>query len=275
MLDWFVKKVVAMRILLCHNHYQHSGGEDRVFWDEGTLLESHGHEVTRFTMHNDVIDEIGRLDLLKKTLWNTDSANRLRSLIRQQQPDVMHCTNLFPLISPAVYYVAKDESVAVVQSLHNYRLICPKAQFVRDGKVCEKCLGKSIAWPAIRHACYKDSRSATAVVVAMLAFHRRKKTWAKMVDRFITPTQFVKEKYVEGGFPAEKIDVKPNFVIPDPGPGSGGGEYFVFAGRLSPEKGLDTLLDAWSKLPSDLNLKIVGDGPMAGQVQRAANSDPD
>ena len=99
------------------------------------MLESHGHEVTRFTMHNDVIDEIGRLDLLKKTLWNTDAANRLRSLIRQQRPDVMHCTNIFPLISPAAYCVAKDESVAVVQSLHTYRLICPKAQFVRDGKV--------------------------------------------------------------------------------------------------------------------------------------------
>jgi glycosyltransferase involved in cell wall biosynthesis len=271
--QWQRKILVAMKVLLCHNHYQHPGGEDRVFWDEGTLLESRGHTVTRFTMHNDVIAQIGRLDLARKTLWNTDAANQLRSLIQQQQPDVMHCTNLFPLISPAAYYVARKMRVAVVQSLHNYRMICPKAQFMRDGRVCEKCLGKSIAWPAIRHACYRESRSATATIVAMLAYHRRKKTWTTMVDRYITPTQFVKDKYVEGGFPTEKIEVKPNFVFPDPGAGSGDGQYFVFAGRLSPEKGLDTLLDAWSQLPPDVHLRIVGDGPMASRVQRAADSD--
>lgn len=262
-----------MKILLCHNFYQQPGGEDQVFGDEGALLESRGHEVVRYTLHNDDISDMGKLALARKTLWNEASANQIRKIIRSERPDVMHCTNIFPLISPAAYYVAREEGVAVVQSLHNYRTICPKAQFVRDGKVCESCLGKSIAWPAILHGCYRDNRSATAAVVAMLAYHRKKQTWSKIVDRFIALTEFSKQKHIEGGLPADKIDVKPNFVSPDPGVGSGNGDYAVFVGRLSPEKGVGTLLEAWSHLRRDLRLRIVGDGPLADDVRKAAAAD--
>jgi glycosyltransferase involved in cell wall biosynthesis len=262
-----------MKVLLCHNYYQQPGGEDQVFEDESALLEAHGHDVVRYTLHNDSIDQLGKLDLLRKTLWNHQSAEAIRETIRRTRPDVMHCHNVFPLISPAAYHVAKQEQVAVVQTLHNYRTVCPKAVLLRDGKICESCLGKSIAWPAIVHSCYRDSRAASATVAALLAFHRAKKTWTHSVDRFIALTEFSKQKHVEGGLPAEKIDVKPNFVNPDPKIGGGNGDYAVFVGRLSPEKGIETLLDGWSHLKRDLNLKIIGDGPLADDVRRAAQED--
>ncbi|MDE0866827.1 MAG: glycosyltransferase [Rubripirellula sp.] len=262
-----------MKILLCHNLYQQPGGEDRVFEDEGSLLEMYGHEVVRFTMRNDSIEEISKIQLVAKTFWNSEAAKQLGDIIRHERPQVMHCTNTFPLISPAAYQVAKDNGLGVVQSIHNYRMLCPKAQFVRDGQVCEKCLGKTFAWPAIYHGCYKGSRSATTVVAAMTAYHRSRKTWDRLVDCFIAPTQFVKDKHVEAGFDAEKIVVKPNFVFPDPGTGSGAGNYAAFAGRLSPEKGVDTLLETWQHINRDIPLKIAGDGPLAAKVQQAANSD--
>lgn len=262
-----------MRILLCHNRYQHAGGEDRVFEDEGALLEKYGHQVFRFTISNDSIVDLNRIELVAKTFWNKAVASELDQIICRDRPDVMHVTNAFPLISPSAYKVAKDHGVGVVQSIHNYRMLCPKAQFVRNSQVCEKCLGKRFAWPAIYHACYKENRLATTVVAAMTAFHRARNSWTQLVDRFIAPTQFVKDKHVEGGFDARQIDVKPNFVFPDPGSGSGDGNYVAFAGRLSAEKGVDTLLETWQHLSANVRLKIAGDGPLADRVKAAADAD--
>ncbi len=262
-----------MRVLLCHNRYQHSGGEDRVFEDEGSLLEKHGHEVSRFTMSNDAITGMNRLELVAKTFWNKAAASELGKIIRRERPQIMHCTNTFPLISPAAYRIAKEHGVGVVQSIHNYRMLCPKAQFVRDSQVCEKCLGRRFAWPAIIHACYRESRIATAVVASMTAYHRGQKSWSSLVDRFIAPTQFVKDKHVEAGFEPDTIEVKPNFVFPDPGTGTGDGNYVAFAGRLSGEKGVDILLETWRHLQADVRLKIAGDGPLAGDVQAASDAD--
>ncbi len=262
-----------MRILLCHNRYQHAGGEDRVFEDEGALLEKYGHQVFRFTISNDSIVDLNRIELVAKTFWNKAVASELDQIICRDRPDVMHVTNAFPLISPSAYKVAKDHGVGVVQSIHNYRMLCPKAQFVRNSQVCEKCLGKRLAWPAIYHACYKENRLATTVVAAMTAFHRARNSWTQLVDRFIAPTQFVKDKHIEGGFDARQIDVKPNFVFPDPGSGSGDGNYVAFAGRLSAEKGVDTLLETWQHLSANVRLKIAGDGPLADRVKAAADAD--
>src|SRR5439155_20865546 len=146
----------------------------------------------------------------------------------------------------------------------------PGANFYRDGKPCEDCLGKSLPLPGVKHKCYRDSRAATAATAAMLSFHRAIGTWANAVDAYITPTNFAREKFIAGGLPAEKIHVKPNFVEPDPGIGAGGGGYAIFVGRLSHEKGLDTLLAAWDLCRDVLPLKIVGDGPLAGPVKNAA-----
>jgi len=262
-----------MKILLCHNHYRQPGGEDQSFAAEARLLESHGHDLLRFTLSNDTIQRMSYWDVSRCTVWNRQVYRRLRALIRRERPQVMHCTNTFPLISPAAYYAARAEGVAVVQSLRNYRLLCPNALFLRSGRICEDCLGKAVAWPGVLHGCYRQNRPATAVVAAMLAIHRAMKTWTRTVSLYFTPTEFARQKCIEGGLPAEQIAVKPNFVHPDPTPGAGRGGYAVFVGRLSGEKGIDTLLAAWSRLPEAVGLKIVGDGPLANRVRRAAADD--
>ena len=264
-----------MKVLVCHNFYTRPGGEDRVYADETALLETHGHAVTRFERHNDAIADMGRARLVTDTFWSRETERALDGLIRAERPDVMHCHNTFPLISPSAYAAAKAHGVAVVQTLHNYRLVCPKAELMREGRVCEKCLGRTFAAPAIRHACYRGSRSATATLAAMLAWHRARGT-LEHVDRFIVPTVFVKAKMVEGGLAPERITPKPNFVsgTPEPGEGAKGGRKgVVFVGRLSPEKGVNVLLDAWSRLKSDVELRILGDGPLAPDVAAAAERD--
>lgn len=259
-----------MKILVCHNVYQQPGGEDQVFEDECRLMEDTGHTVVRYTKHNDQLNGMGRLAMLRNTIWNRNTEEELRLLIRAERPDVMHCHNTFPLISPSAYSAAKEQGVAVVQTLHNYRLLCPGATLLRDGSVCEDCLGKKVKLNAVRHGCYRGSKAASAAVTAMLAWHQSKGTWTNSIDRYIALTEFSRQKFVEAGFPAERISVKPNIVQPDPGFGQHDGGYAVFVGRLAPEKGIDCLLAAWDQLAQETPLKIIGDGPLAGQVKAVA-----
>lgn len=258
---------------MVHNFYQHAGGEDQVFAAESELLENQGHSVWRYTLHNDQIKTTQPIVAAGKTLWNHAVYQDVRSLIRQHQIQVAHFHNTFPLVSPAAYYAAKAEGAAVVQTFHNYRLLCANALFLRDGKVCESCLGKP-AIAAVQNGCYRNSKVASAAVATMLSAHWAAKTWTRQVDRYIALTEFARQKFIQGGVPAEKLVVKPNFVAPDPGVGAGDGGYALFVGRLSEEKGVDLLLDAWKQLDGKLPLKIVGDGPLADRVAAAVGRVP-
>jgi glycosyltransferase involved in cell wall biosynthesis len=259
-----------MKILAVHNRYQRPGGEDQVFVDETTLLETRNHRVLRYEVHNDQVKQANRLALAKDTVWNTSAYRELRALIRRERPHVVHFHNTLPLVSPAGYYAARAEGVPVIQTLHNYRLLCPVALFFRDGRVCEDCMGKAVPWPGVVHRCYRGSRTASGVIATMLTVHRALRTWTEMVDVYVALTEFARNKFIEGGLPAGKIVVKPNFVAPDPGRGQGGGGYALFVGRLAPEKGTETMLAAWDRLRTKIPLKIVGDGPLRDQVVEAA-----
>ena len=263
-----------MKVLAVHNRYQQPGGEDQVFLAETALLESYGHRVVRYSTHNDRVADMNRLALVGNTLWNSSTYRELRALIRRERPHVAHFHNTFPLISPAGYYAARAEGVPVVQTLHNYRLLCPNALFFRDGGVCEDCMGKFVPWPGVVHKCYRGSRAASALVTAMLTTHRVLRTWTEAVDVYVALTEFARRKFIQGGLPAGKLLVKPNFVYPDPGPGEGRGGYALFVGRLSPEKGVGTLLAAWERLERRIPLKVVGDGPLRKQAAEAANRHP-
>lgn len=263
-----------MRILTLHNHYQQPGGEDHVFFGETSLLERNGHTVLKYTMHNDAASNMNPMTLARRTVWNEEVHREVSSLCRTERPEVAHFHNTFPLISPAAYYAVRAAGIPIIQSLHNYRLLCPNALFYRDGHICEDCLGKSVPWPGLVHACYRDSRAATGVVGALLTTHRVLKTWHRLVDVFIAPTDFVRQKYIEGGFPSEKIVVKPHFVYPDPGTGEHAGNYALFVGRLTVEKGVRTLLRAWTNLCPAIPLKIVGDGPLGQEVSAAVKDLP-
>ena len=257
-----------LTVLVCHNYYQLPGGEDRVFEDEANLLEEHGHRVIRYTRRNDDVRSLGRLRTAQQSVWNRRTHREVRELIARERPDVMHCTNGFPLISPSAYYAARAAGVPVIQTLQNYRLLCPASVLMRDGEICEDCVGKSFAWPGVIHGCYRGSRIGTACVAGMLTIHRMAGTWRRAVSRYVVATEFGRQKFIEGGIRASQIAVKPNFVSPAPPPGRGAGKYFAFVGRLAPEKGIDTLLEAWSRC--NVPLKILGDGPLAGRVARFA-----
>lgn len=263
-----------MKIVICHNFYQQPGGEDQVFADEARLLSQHGHDVISLSVHNDEIKGHTALSIAGKTLWNRQSYDVVADAAKRAQADVVHFHNTFPLLSPAAYYAARSAGAAVVQTLHNYRLICPGATFFRDGQVCEKCLGKWFAWQAVRHGCYRDNRGATAVTALMLSAHRVARTYQRQVDAFIALTDFARGKYIEGGLPRGRTVVKPNFVDPDPTPGTGGGGYAVFVGRLDAGKGVEQLLRAWLTDYPGLPLKIIGDGAMASLVQKSAHEAP-
>ncbi|HUJ71838.1 MAG TPA: glycosyltransferase family 4 protein [Verrucomicrobiae bacterium] len=258
-----------MRVLLVHNHYRIPGGEDTVVQAEKSMLEEHGHTVSLLESNNtDISGVLGELRAGIDTVYSRAGKRRVAAEIDRFRPDVMHVHNFILLFSPAVYFAAREKGVPVIQTLHNYRLACPKAVFFRDGHVCEDCLGR-MPIPGIRHACYRESRTATAAIVAMLMVHRALGTWTDKVDAYIALTEFARSKLVAGGIPSEKLTVKPNFVHPSPAVGNGDGGFALFVGRLSEEKGVSTLLAAWKHLAKEIPLRIIGDGPLAGIVRSA------
>ncbi len=258
-----------MNILSVHNLYQIRGGEDESRDSEERLLRERGHHVDVYEENNDRVAKLHPVQLGLQTVWSQDAYQTVRQKLRTFPSDLVHVQNFFPLISPSVYYAAQAEGTPVVQTLRNYRLICPNGLFFRDGQVCEDCLGKFIPYPGVIHACYRQNRGATAATATMLTVHRMMRTWLKQVNIFISLSEFARQKFIEAGFPGDKIIVKPNFVSPDPGIGQGQGGYALYVGRLSVEKGLDILLTAWENLQGNIPLKIVGEGPLEGQVLEA------
>ena len=257
-----------MKILVCHNSYRYRGGEDQVFADEVSMLRDAGHEVITYQRHNQEIESIGQADVAVQTIWSRRSYRELRSLIRCERPAVAHFHNTFPLISPSAYYAARHEHVPVVQTLHNFRLLCPGSTLLRDGQVCEQCVGKLFAAASVRNGCYKQSRKGSLVAASMLATHWRMRTWTSVVSRYIALTAFARDKFVAGGLPAERVTIKPNCVQPDPGFREQPERFAVYVGRLSEEKGIRQLLTAWKLLGGQVPLKLAGEGPLESLVRQ-------
>jgi glycosyltransferase involved in cell wall biosynthesis len=259
-----------MRILIAHNRYQASGGEDAVVRDETALLRRHGHCVELLEEDNDAINGFrGKVVASTSIFYSAPSRRRMKRVLDDFRPEIVHVHNWFPMLSPSIILAASASRVPVVQTLHNYRMLCANALLYRDGAACTDCVGKSLPLGGIAHACYRGSRLGSAVITAAYAFHRLARTW-DAVDSFIAVSEFQREILVRGGLPADKIQVKPNFVALDSLSVKRDPDGFaLFVGRLSPEKGIGTLLSAWNTGRMPLRLKIIGDGPMADTVRTA------
>lgn len=260
-----------MRVLIVHNAYQLRGGEDSVVEAESALLSQSGQAVELWTRHNDDVNEMSRLALAAETMWSMPSWRELRRRVAAFRPDVIHVHNTLPLISPSVFWAADSCGVPVVQTLHNFRLMCPQATFLREERVCEDCLGRAVPWPGIRHGCYRGSTLQTAAVAGAVSLHRALGTWRSKVTRYIALNNFCKSKFVEGGLPAARIDVKPNFVDRAAEPVWEGRQGGLYVGRLSVEKGVQTLLQAMRLHPQH-GITVIGGGPLEAGVQEVAGA---
>lgn len=262
-----------MRVLVVHNRYRSSmpSGENAVVDQELHMLRERGLDVHLLTVDS---DEIAGWPARRKALlpgrvvWSRDGAHLVRTRIDDVRPDVVHFHNTFPLLSPAALRAASATGVRVVKTLHNFRPLCPEGMFFRDGRVCEDCLGRT-PLPAVRHGCYRGTRRATLPLAVADAVHERAGTWRNAVDAYITPSAFARGRYVAAGWPEERLVVKYN-TAPDTslrrdGPGRG----FVCLARLGAEKGVDVLLDAWSRAFPDggEGLAIVGSGDLEDELR--------
>lgn len=252
------------RIVIAHNFYQQRGGEDAVVEAESALLTSNGHDVMAFSRHNDDIQSMAKLAMVRETFWSSSTKAQLAARMADFAPDLIHVHNTFPLLSPAVYWAANHLKVPVIQTLHNFRLMCPQAMFLRNGKVCEDCLGK-VPWRGAVRGCYRGSVAQSTVLASMVTFHRAIGTWQNKVTRYIALNEFCRSKFIAGGLPAERVVVKPNFVdfaAPPETVRAG----FLFVGRLSAEKGIDVLVNAAKSLQT-ADVRVAGTGPEAGALQ--------
>ncbi len=203
--------LMRLKILVAHNSYRERGGEDAVVDAEVALLRSCGHEVIEYRRDNAAIPAGGGLSLLRQTLWSQSVADEVSDMIHDARPQVVHIHNTFPLLSPAIYWAAASAQVPVVQTLHNFRLLCAQATFLRDASVCEDCLGK-LPWRGVFRKCYRDSSVQSAALVATLGLHRTIGTYRHKDSRYIARSQFSNHKFVEGWRPAHKIVVIEYFV---------------------------------------------------------------
>jgi glycosyltransferase involved in cell wall biosynthesis len=314
---------------MVHNFYQSSSpsGEDVVFKNEVELLKKNNVNVVIYEKYNDEIRDYGLWDkfiLPFRNIWSERTYREIKELIKKEKPDIAHFHNIWYLISPSAYYACKDEGVPVVQTLHNFRIFCANGLLMRDGKICEECMpfkkGErfwvmgdrfKIIKNAVRYGCYRNSRLYSLPIALMQYFHWLKKTWVEKVDAYIALTEFGKKKFIEAGLPEDKIFVKPNFFANPPEPNYSHKNYAIFLGRLSVEKGLNILIEAFKLLnksyqnnsithnpsptthnlspmtynpspmthdPSPIThapiyLKIIGDGPLRENLQQIVKRD--
>lgn len=255
-----------MNILLVHNYYRLPGGEDTVVEAEEKLLRDHGHNVTLYTRDNRESENYSGLQKLllpMRFLYNPKTYRDIRRIIKEKNIDIVHVHNTLMLVSPAVYYAAVSKKVPVVQTIHNFRLLCPGAVFFRDGAVCEDCLTKGLGC-AVTHRCYRGSKAQTLACVLSLRYHRMRGIYKKL--NYICLTEFNRRKLLNlRGIRPDRVMVKPNFVVQTEGlvPQTDRADRIIFVGRLEELKGLRVLLESWRLLgPSAPRLVICGTGPL-------------
>lgn len=265
-----------MKILFIHNKYQFKGGEDTTLEMEASLLRSKDHTVQILEFNNDQLGSLSsKITSGIRAFYNLQSAKQLKQVIAEFAPDVIHIHNLFFRASPSILYAAKKMRIPVVMTVQNYRFLCANALLLREQKVCELCVHKTFPLDGIRHKCYRSSYLESALVTSITGIHKLLHTWHQKVDLYISPSSFLKSKlqHSSARFPDEKVVVKPNFIHDLQMDETSREDYFLFVGRTSEEKGIQTLLSAFAANPH-LKLVIAGDGPLKNNVIAQAAQSP-
>jgi glycosyltransferase involved in cell wall biosynthesis len=256
-----------MRILVAHNAYLYRGGEDTVVESEIALLQRHGHEVMLYRRDNAELDALPRWQAAMDSVWSKRTVVEAGRLLASFRPHLIHAHNTFPLISPSLYGIADELGIPVVQTLHNFRLLCPQAMLMRNGRYCDDCVGRW-PWRAVLHRCYRGSLAQSAVSAGMVSGHRMLGTWRNRVRRYIVLNQMCREIFIRGGLPPEKLSIKPNFVEANDVPGEHKRRGGLFIGRLAAEKGLLTLAQAIRQTPVT-RIAVCGSGPLQAFVEQS------
>lgn len=254
-------------VLMAHNYYQVPGGEDTVFHNEVNMLEKNGHKVIKYTRHNDEIKDgvLSKLKLGIDTIFSFKTYKEVKKLIDENEIDIVHVHNTLPLISPSIYYAARAKKVPVVQTIHNFRLLCPGATFTRNSEICEDCISKGLG-QSLKHKCYRGSLAQTFIMYVMLKFHRIIGTYDKI--NYITLTEFNKKKLLNLVKVESKIYVKPNFVEKREQSERILDDYFVYIGRLDEIKGINFLIEAWKDIDENIELYVIGTGPEKEKIKK-------
>lgn len=267
-----------MNILIVHNYYQIPGGEDTVVANEKKMMEDHGHKVVLYSRNNSELTQMSKLQKLAlpfTTVFNMRTYREVKRLIRQEHIDIVHVHNTLNLVSPSVYYAARSMKVPIVQTIHNFRLLCPGATFYRDGRICEECVTKGLKC-SVKYNCYRDSKLQTLACVINTKIHRMIGIYGKI--NYICLTKFNKEKFLQLNrlgkrqiIDPQKVFIKPNFTFDTSSEISEkrNCEYYLFIGRVEQIKGLDILLDAFAGLPNE-KLVIAGTGSQLEEYKKKA-----
>ncbi|SFU91635.1 glycosyltransferase [Pseudoduganella namucuonensis] len=263
----------GLTILLVHNNYQQRGGEDVVAEAEAELLRAAGHEVFLYQRHNDELKSMPPLAAGLSALWPRRAARELAGMCDIVRPDLIHVHNTFPLIAAAPHWAARRRGIPVVQTLHNFRLLCPQAMLLRDGKICRDCVGR-LPWRAVARSCYHDSLPQSAAVAGALAAHRLAGSYRHPRLHFIAPSRFSRDQFIAGGLPASRLHVKPNFVTPAGAPDWRHRAGGLYVGRLAEEKGARVLAAA-APLLRAANVHAAGvDAYACGVADALATASP-
>lgn len=264
-----------MRILLCHNYYLHPGGESEVFEAEAKGLRQNGQELIIYTRQNVQIEKLpmfSKVGMLFSAYYSVRTSRDLKTIIQKEKPDIALVQNVFPLISPSIYMTLADAEIPIVQSVYNYRFVCPSAELYTEGQICERCVGGNTAH-AVIHRCYRESYVESAWYASIIGLHRYFGTFARRISSFMVPDEFLGTKLVQGGIPSEKIWRNPNpFFVEEYQPKSSHNGYVLYVGRLTRQKGILTLLNAMERTRPESHLLIIGLGELAEQVKAQIDS---
>ncbi len=260
-----------MKILQVYNAYQYKSGEDTVVEEEKSILEANGHTVIQYLKHNEEIFSYNKTQKIKFSLNLRGSkkvALEFSELLKEEKPDICHVHNVFSVITPIIFQICNDHQVPVIQTLHNYRLLCTNTLFFREGKVCEVCMGKSLL-NSVKYKCFRNSYTMTALMADSIQYHRNKSTWIKRISAYICLSEFARKKFIQGGLPENKLIVKPNFTTKQT-EDIEYGDFFLYVGRLESAKGLADFIELIKQRPN-INFVAIGHCDAPEQLSELKN----